>query len=399
MDNKICFSQADILVPVSDLTKWAVIACDQYTSEPEYWYRVKKEISTYPSSFNCILPEAFLSSDNSAKIKQANEKMRDYLNVNLFKQYKNSFVYVKRIQSDGRLRRGLIGKIDLQSYDFSKKNSAAVRATEETVLSRIPPRVEIRKDSPLEIPHIMLLFNDPENELFSTLEENNANYKKIYDFKLMQNAGSISGFKIDRNGEKSVLEILEKISELNNGLLFVVGDGNHSLATAKKCYEQNPGALNRYALVEIVNIHDPALDFEPIFRVLFNIDPENFIEEFSNFCENSGGENEKEFTFIFGDKEIKKKLKIREKLAVAALQPFIDDYLKNHEKANVDYIHDESSVKTLSKKENTLGILFDGMNKTDLFAAVLSDGSLPRKTFSMGHSDDKRFYLEARKIK
>lgn len=399
MENKICFSQADILIPVSDLTKWAVIACDQYTSEPEYWYKVRKEISSYPSSFNCILPEAFLSSDNSAKIKKANEKMRDYLNVNLFKQYRNSFVYVKRIQSDGRLRKGIIGKIDLKSYDFSKKNNAAVRATEETVLSRIPPRMEIRKDSPLEMPHIMLLFNDPENKLFSYTEENSANYKKIYDFKLMQNAGSISGYKIDRDGEKAVIEILEKISDLNNGLLFVVGDGNHSLATAKKCYEQNPGPLNRYALVEIVNIHDPALDFEPIFRVLFNIDPNKFIEEFIEFCNASGGENEKEFTFVFGKNEIKKRLKIRENLAVAAIQPFIDDYLSRHKEASVDYIHNETSVKTLSAKENTLGILFDGMDKKELFDAVLKDGSLPRKTFSMGHADDKRFYLEARKIK
>lgn len=399
MNCKICFSSADILIPKENLEKWSVIACDQYTSEPEYWEKAKKEAGEGPSALKCILPEVYLSDNPEKRIENADKEMNSYLESGVFEEHKDSLVFVKRKQSDGRIRKGIVGKIDLTCYDFSKQNNAEVRATEETVLSRIPPRVKIRENAPFEMPHVMLLFDDTEDKIFDKLEGNSAKLKKLYDFDLMLGGGSISGYSVDNANKEFIFGALEEIKSKHNGLLFCVGDGNHSLATAKRCYELNPNELNKFALVEIVNIHDTALDFEPIYRVLFNVNPEKFIEEFSSFCENSGGNEKREYTFVFGGKKITKCLKIKQKLAVAALTEFIDGYLSEHTDSEVDYIHGISSVEKLSGGENTLGILFDGMKKSELFDAVLSDGSLPRKTFSMGHADDKRFYLEARKIK
>ena len=399
MNGKICFSSADILIPKENLEKWSVIACDQYTSEPEYWEKAKKEAGEGPSALKCILPEVYLSDNPEKRIENADKEMNSYLESGVFEEYKDSLVFVKRKQSDGKIRKGIVGKIDLTCYDFSKQNNAEVRATEETVLSRIPPRVKIRENAPLEMPHVMLLFDDPEDKIFGKLEKSSAELKKLYDFDLMLGGGSISGYSVDNANKEFIFGALEEIKSKHNGLLFCVGDGNHSLATAKRCYELNPNELNKFALVEIVNIHDTALDFEPIYRVLFNVSPEEFIDGFSSFCEHSGGNENREYTFVFGGKKITKSLKIKQKLAVAALTEFIDGYLSEHTDTEVDYIHGISSVEKLSGGENTLGILFDGMKKSELFDAVLSDGSLPRKTFSMGHADDKRFYLEARKIK
>lgn len=399
MQYNISFSPADILLPKADFENWAVIACDQYTSEPEYWQRVKNAAGDKPSAFNLVLPEVYLSEDNSAYIEQINKNMREYLDKNIFNEYPDALIYVERVQSDSKLRRGLVGKIDLECYDYRAGTNAEIRATEQTVLSRIPPRVEIRKNAPLELPHVMLLFDDVKDRIFKYLAENIDNFKKLYDFTLMCGAGSIKGYLLNTQAKQTVLSLLQELKEQNNGFLFCVGDGNHSLATAKECYKRNPSEASRYALTEIVNIHDTALQFEPIYRVVFGIDPESLINDFVKATGEGTGANAQKFTCVYGENVREISVKPTAKLAVGTLQAFLDDYIKEHEDAEVDYIHGEASLKKLAARENTVGFLFDGMQKSELFAAVNADGSLPRKTFSMGHADDKRFYIEARKIK
>lgn len=389
------FSPADILLPKTNFENWSVIACDQYTSEPEYWQNVKTAAGDKPSALNIILPEVYLSADNSEKIEKINQNMQKYLENDIFTEYKDSLIYVERIQSDGKLRRGIVGKIDLECYDYRSGSDAEIRATEQTVLSRIPPRVEIRKNAPLEMPHVMLLFDDVKDRIFSYLAENKDGFKTVYDFTLMCNAGSIKGYLLNEEAKQTVLSMLGELKEQKDGFLFCVGDGNHSLATAKECYNQNKNELNRYALCEIVNIHDKALEFEPIYRVVFGADPEKLIDEFIK----ATGEGSQKFTCVYGDKTREISVKPTAKLAVGTLQTFLDEYAKNHPEVEIDYIHGTESLKKLASRENAVGFIFDGMQKSELFDAVNADGSLPRKTFSMGHADDKRFYIEARKIK
>ena len=389
------FSPADILLPKTNFENWSVIACDQYTSEPEYWQNVKTAAGDKPSALNIILPEVYLSADNSEKIEKINQNMQKYLENDIFTEYKDSLIYVERIQSDGKLRRGIVGKIDLECYDYRSGSNAEIRATEQTVLSRIPPRVEIRKNAPLEMPHVMLLFDDVKDRIFSYLAENKGAFKTVYDFTLMCNAGSIKGYLLNEEAKQTVLSMLGEKKKKKDGFLFCVGDGNHSLATAKECYNQNKNELNRYALCEIVNIHDKALEFEPIYRVVFGADPEKLIDEFIK----ATGEGSQKFTCVYGDKTREISVKPTAKLAVGTLQTFLDEYAKNHPEVEIDYIHGTESLKKLASRENAVGFIFDGMQKSELFDAVNADGSLPRKTFSMGHADDKRFYIEARKIK
>ena len=389
------FSAADILLPKADFENWAVIACDQYTSEPEYWDEVKSAAGDKPSALNIVLPEVYLSNDNSKQIEKINKTMTDYISGDIFNTYPDSLVYVERIQSDGKCRRGIVGKIDLECYDYRSGTDAEIRATEQTVLSRIPPRVEIRKNAPLELPHVMLLFDDAKDEVFSYLKTNIDNFKKVYDFTLMCNAGSIKGYLLNDDAKHKVSSILQDLKENNDGFLFCVGDGNHSLATAKECYNQNPTESSRYALTEIVNIHDTALEFEPIYRVVFGVEPEALIDEFVKTV----GEGDQKFICVYGDTVKEIGVNPTAKLAVGTLQAFLDDYIKEHNEAEIDYIHGEESLKKLASRDNALGFIFDGMQKSELFDAVNSDGSLPRKTFSMGHADDKRFYIEARKIR
>lgn len=397
--NDNLFLPADILLPKRGFEKWAVIACDQYTSEPEYWQRVKEYVDDAPSALNIVFPEVYLSSDNSAKTSEINANMKKYLVGGVFDTYENTFVYVKRTLSCGRVRRGIVGLIDLENYSCEKNSRTLIRATEETVAERVPPRVEIRKDAPMEIPHIMLLIDDPEKTVIEPLD-NTETAPLLYDFDLMQNGGHIRGTAV--NG-KAAEALQERLSELagdgDNRLLFAVGDGNHSLAAAKECYRLNKTEASRYALVEIVNIHDSSLDFEPIYRILFGVNPEEVI---NGFVSSLGGEykggDAQSFTCVYGGNQRKISVKPAAKLAVGTLQGYIDKFLKQNPQARVDYIHGESSVRELSKAPNTLGFLFCGMRKDELFGAVKQDGSLPRKTFSMGCADDKRFYLECRRL-
>lgn len=396
--NDNLFLPANILLPKGGFEKWAVIACDQYTSEPDYWKNTEEFVGDAPSALNIVFPEVYLSRDNSAKIAEINANMKKYLDGGIFNTYEDTFVYVKRRLADGKVRRGIVGLIDLENYSCEKDSRTLIRATEETVAERIPPRVEIRKDAPMELPHIMLLIDDPEKTVIEPLDNETA--PTLYDFDLMQNGGHIKGVAIKG---KAAEELQNRLAGLANKgddpMLFAVGDGNHSLATAKECYRLNKTEKSRYALVEIVNIHDSSLDFEPIYRVLFGVNPEEVI---NGFVDSLGGEytgdDAQSFTCVYGENEQQISVKPTAKLAVGTLQSYLDKYLKQNPNARIDYIHGKESLCELAKAPNALGFIFDGMRKDELFPAVKQDGSLPRKTFSMGRADDKRFYLEGRRL-
>ncbi len=400
MSEKTYFKPADILLPKEKFEKWAVVACDQYTSEPEYWKDVENFVGKDFSAYNIILPEAYLGGDTASRIEKINSNMSDYIENGCFNEYNDIFVYVERTDSVGNIRKGLVGVIDLNDYDYNKGSNALIRATEQTVLERIPPRVEIRKDAPLEMPHVMLLIDDNNNSVIGIAEAHKEKLEKLYDFNLMQNSGSIKGYKVTSDFTEAINNALEGLIKNEGDMLFAVGDGNHSLATAKECYNLNKNEKSRYALVEVVNIHDASLEFEPIYRTVFGVNPEELISAFIETC---GGEydgaNAQKFTCLYGETKKEISVKPTSKLAVGTLQSFLDEYLKGIDGAEIDYIHGEKVVENLSKRENTIGFIFEGMGKSELFTAVMQDGSLPRKTFSMGHAADKRFYIEARKIK
>ena len=411
---------ADILVPKEsvDMEKWAVIACDQYTSEPEYWNKTAEIVGNDYSSLNMILPEIYLEdSDVSDRISNIHNTMEKYLSENIFDEYKDSMIYVERIQSNGILRAGIIGKIDLEEYDFNKGSTSQVRATEATVIERIPPRIKVRDGAPLELPHIMILIDDDKKTVIEPLESQKKDMKKLYDFNLMQGGGKISGYLIDNKKCADIISSLNKLGNAenfkekygsDNVLLYAMGDGNHSLATAKEFYEQlkrnNPDKdfsnhPARYALAEIVNLHSPALDFEAIHRIVTETDVAKLTDALYSELKLSDEPSEQSFRIVLNGKE--KNVFIHNQtsnLTVGSLQNFIDKYLSEN-KGKVDYIHGTDVVTKLSENENSIGFILPDMGKEQLFPTVIKDGALPRKTFSMGHAEDKRYYIECRKIK
>lgn len=392
------FLPANILLPKGDMKKWSVIACDQYTSNKKYWENAKKTAEGAPTALDLILPEIYLEENVEQKIADINKNMEKYLAEGVFCEYKNCYIYLERTLKNGDVRHGVIGMLDLCDYDYNKGSTALVRATEATVLERIPPRVKIRKDASLELPHVMLLSDDRDDSVVNTIKGFKDKLEKIYDFDLMADSGHATGYLINGEYANVVNEAFEKLVEGDSDkLLFAVGDGNHSLATAKTCYEQNKTDLNRYALVEVVNINDASLNFEPIYRVLFDVNPKEFIDRFVlDLGGEYHGEDAHSFTCIYGDTKTEISVKATSKLAVGTLQSYLDEFASD---VKIDYIHGVDEVESLCKNHNTLGFVFDSMEKNELFDAVKADGALPRKTFSMGHADDKRFYIEARKIK
>lgn len=418
---KIPFSKADILLPGdADMKKWAVIACDQYTSEPEYWDDVKQIVGDEPSTLKITLPEIYLEkNDVTERIEKVNEEMKDLLNNNFFKTLSDSLIYIERTQADGRVRQGLIGKVDLEDYSFAKDSQSLIRATEGTVLERIPPRVKVRENAPLELPHIMLLIDDDEKNIIEQIPNEVKEEDKVYDFDLMKNGGHIKGYKVSEELSEKILEGISKLADKEHFdkkydvhdkgvLLFSVGDGNHSLATAKTCYENLKKVLPkeeyenhpaRYALVEVVNLHSEALDFEPIHRVVFGVNPEHMLNELKKYYITSENGKGQKIEYVYnGHKGCLYIENPKSNLAVGSLQMFIDEYLKQYG-GKVDYIHGEETTESLGSQEGNIGFLLPKMHKSELFKTVILDGALPRKTFSMGHSYDKRYYLEARKIK
>ena len=401
------FSPADILLPKENFEKWSVIACDQYTSRPDYWEECAKIAGEFPTALKLIYPEVYLGEKNRAgRIESINAAMREYLENGIYNEYKNAFIYVERLQSDGRKRCGLVGKTDLEQYDYSEDSHSAVRATEKTVLERIPPRVEIRRGAPTELPHIMMLADDPEKTVIEpiTALKEAGKLEKLYDFELMQGGGHLSGWLVPEEYHASIINAITALGE-GREITLAVGDGNHSLAAAKACHELMPLEINRYALAEIVNLHSEALDFEPIYRVAENVEPDSMLKEFKKFIVSSGAgfSDKKEGQYVvFAAGGQKTEMYIENaphSLAVGTVQLFLDTYVKANPDAEVDYIHGEEEVLNIAGKPRCCGFLYGGIEKSELFPAVEKSGTLPRKTFSMGHAYDKRYYTEVRKIK
>ena len=420
--NTIGFESAEILLPdfqKTDGTKWAVVACDQYTSEPDYWKKAEEIVGNSPSTLSMILPEVYLS-ETAKRVPVINESMKEILKAHLV-SHPDSMILLARTQSDGKIRKGLIGAVDLECYDYRKGSDSLIRATEGTVLERIPPRVAIRRDAPLELPHVMLLIDDDLRTVIEPLLEQCKDKKTLYDFDLMLGGGHVRAYALDAKQQTDAKNALAELitpdaikARYGNAdlapLLFAVGDGNHSLASAKASYEEVKAAIGeeaaknhpaRYALAEVVNLHDDALGFEPIYRVVFHCDPKDLLDALKAYLASlSGDATAQTMRCITTAEEFDLTVPHPvQQLTVGTLQSFLDGYAKEHPEMEVDYIHGEDSLRSLIKDDTTVGFLFDGMRKDELFRTVIYDGALPRKTFSMGHAPDKRYYLECRKIK
>jgi hypothetical protein len=410
-----------------DLGKWAVVACDQYTSQEEYWKEVRKVIEVCPSAYNLMLPEIYLEApDVDEKIKIINNKMKTYMEDGILRPEKPGLMLVQRKTNLSPMRTGLMIAIDLEAYDFNKGSASLIRATEETVRERIPPRMKIRKNACLEMPHIMLLIDDPDKNVIEPVAEmaEAGEFGRFeYNFELMMEGGHIRGYRIEREEIiNSIVTELKKLADKENFnakynikdkpvLLYAVGDGNHSLAAAKAHWEEVKHKLGvsehpaRYALVELLNVHDAGLVFEPIHRVLFNVDTKLLFDNMKKYFgtgisfdnRNSGKMHEIKYITetVEGCIYLDKKLHI---LAVGALQMFLDEFLHRNPQTGIDYIHGGETVDILGRKSGNVGFFLPVMDKGELFRTVIMNGVLPRKTFSMGEAEEKRYYLECRKI-
>ncbi|MCI8435700.1 MAG: DUF1015 domain-containing protein [Clostridia bacterium] len=374
-----------------DLYKWAVVACDQYTSDPNYWKRLDALVGDAPSTLRMILPECYINSpDCETRIGEAAAGMREYFAAGLFRRI-DTPVLTERTTAYGRKRKGLVLKIRLDDYEYAPGNYALIRATEGTIAERIPPRVKIRKFAPLELPHVMLLIDDPADKVFGTVRKGNT----LYDTDLNMNGGHITGSAVSNPDAVTVaFEWLKRHSEMKYGqpLLFLVGDGNHSLATAKACLKarrKDGLPVSEYALVEVVNIYDEGLVFEPIHRLL-DVDG-GFIDAFRASIAGEG------HTLLYTPRgTVKVSIPLNAVEAVRVSQEFIDRYLAEHGGA-VDYVHGVSELKK-GAAAGKIGLAMPAIQKSELFPYVATRGILPRKTFSMGEADEKRYYMEAARI-
>lgn len=402
----------DILLPNKNvnLEKWAVVACDQFTSQPEYWQKLEKFVEGAYSTFNLIYPEVYLNlPDKRDRIKKINDSMYDYLNEGIFDTVKDSFILVQRDTASQKNRLGLIMAVDLEQYDYTPFADASIRATEQTVTERIPPRVEIRRNAPLEFPHIMLLIDDRKNTVIEPICNNRDKLPLLYDTPLNMNGGRIRGYKVEDT--KSVTDNLYALlnPELQKDkygkatdFLFAVGDGNHSLATAKTHWNNIKKTLSgdelknhpaRYALVEVENLHSDALVFEPIHRVILG-GGEDFIEDIKKECANGANacamfSKNKQYSLSLPKDSIEGILKI---------QNFIDAYILKNDSVSVDYVHGINNLKQVVEKYDGVGIEMPAPDKNDLFDFIIRRGIMPRKSFSMGEAEEKRYYFEGKKI-
>ena len=418
------FRPADILLPKDcEYSKWSVVACDQYTSQPEYWQRVEEYVGRAPSTLRMILPESCLEGPNvETDIMDINTTMSRYLREGRFVCHPDALFYVERILDNGKVRRGLIGMVDLEQYDYEPGSESLIRATEGTVLSRIPPRVAVRKNAPIELPHVMLLADDPKKTVIEPLADQTGEMSLLYDFDLMEGGGRLRGWELNQAQKERVASALSalahpetfrkryQLGEEQPVLLFAVGDGNHSLATAKECYERQKrftppehwAALPaRFALVELNNLHDDALEVGPIHRVVFGVEPQQLLTAMEAYYPGLVyGEGEGHvLRYAWGEHQGTVTVPHpKAHLPVGTLQRFLDDYLQENP-GRVDYVHGDQVARDLARRKDTIAFLLPAMGKEELFPTVIHDGVLPRKTFSMGRAQDKRFYLEARRIR
>jgi len=407
------FQATELLIPRQELLdNWAVVACDQFTSQPEYWKEVREQVGDKPSAYHITFPEAELGKNEDARIASINDHMKRYLEGDVFRRFPNAYVYVERRLFDGSVRRGVVGVIDLEEYDYQSDAASAVRATEQTVVVRIPPRVRIRRGAALETSHVMLLMDDASGRVLDSLEKKKAALPQVYRFSLMQGGDEVEGRLVqgkDAEALDAALEAYEqdtreRFAETGKApLLYAVGDGNHSLAAAKTCWErlkqarpelagtQHPA---RYAMVELQNIRDACQKFEPIHRLLTDVPVNKLLLAAKDVCGPGGllvdwQAGERQGT-LFLDKG-------KGTMAVAILQPLLDRFL--HESGgSIDYVHEEDTAARLAKRIGSIAFLMPKISKDDFFRSIVMDGVMPRKTFSMGHAWEKRYYLECRRI-
>ena len=421
----------------TDLSKWAVIACDQFTSEPEYWRDVEKIVGEAPSTLNLTFPEVYLEKPGGeGRIQSIQATMRKYMDEGIL-QPRDGLIYVERTVA-GKTRKGVVLCLDLECYDYTKGSTSLIRATEGTIVDRLPPRIKIRQGAAMELPHILVLIDDPNHTVIEPLSKAKSKFKKLYDFELMLNSGHLTGYAVNTESETKVVEALRGLANPETFaakygigkdqpvLLFAMGDGNHSLATAKAIWEKVKQQVgmdhpSRYALVEIENVHDEGLEFEPIHRVLFNIKTDLFAALEKTFGANlkytpvasanemvkrvdaPRAEGEKQAIGLVGAGRLREFGVIEiahpsSNLPVGTLQPFLDAFMKDGGAEKNDYVHGTDVVERLALQPGNAGFYLPGMHKSDLFKTVILDGALPRKTFSMGEAREKRFYMEARKI-
>lgn len=392
------FTPADILLPrVDDMTKWSCIACDQFTAEPEYWREAERIVGSEPSTLRLMLPEAWLGvRDSAAETRKIYAAMKDYVNRSIFRTVEQSFIYVERTLPSGAVRRGLVGKLDLECYDWAPGSATPVRATEGTVESRLPARVEVRRGATLEMPHIMVFIDDPENAVIPSA----AGGEALYDFELMLGGGHIRGSRVTGEAAERLTAALEAPE---GSVRFAMGDGNHSLAAAKRCWEQIKRNLPeselethpaRYALAEIVNIHDEAVTFEPIHRVLLETVPRGFIEEAAARLPRGKGQA---VTLLAGRREMEIETGMPLGALVALVDELLGDWRREHG-GEPDYIHGDEDARALGGRPSSVGVLLPRLEKAELFPYITEHGPYPKKSFSIGHARDKRYYLECRAI-
>jgi hypothetical protein len=425
----------DIYLPRQgvDLNKWAVIACDQFTSQPEYWQKVEETVGEAPSTLKMIFPEVYLDQPGAdERIQRIQRTMQDYLSKEWLTPYAG-MVFVER-QVGGKLRRGIVLALDLEQYDYNKGSRSLIRATEGTIIERLPPRMRIREGAKLELPHILVLIDDPARTVIEPVGKLKAQLKQLYDFELMAGSGHLKGYLVEDGGiENGILAALEHLADphtfatkYNVGmdepvLLFAMGDGNHSLATAKAIWEKNKAWVgmehpSRYALVEIENVHDEGLEFTPIHRVLFNLKQDVLTAmktyfqggcsfrtckdhaEMVNRVQRAGGKPQTVGMISAEGWGVVENADPSANLPVGPLQLFLDAFLKNSGAEKIDYIHGEETVYRLGRQPGNTAFYLPAMDKSQLFKTVILDGALPRKTFSMGEAFEKRFYMECRAI-
>ena len=367
------FLPADLLLPKAEhLPRFPVIACDQHTAEPDYWAKADALVGDAPSALRLILPEAHLHGDVAFAITEIHATMEQYLMAGVFQSYPNAMVYVERTDSLGNLRRGLVGVVDLDAYEFTPGRAAPIQATEETVPARIPPRAAVRRGAALESSHVMLLCDDAKLSVIEPLAAQTGQMEQLYDVALMLGGGHVRGWLL---GVEQLAQVAEALCGLQaqSPLLFAVGDGNHSLATAKTLWAEQPeNPAARYAMCELVNLYDESLAFEPIHRVVFGVDKSHLLAAYQE----KFGENQP---------------------PLPVLQYFLDEYTAQNG-GEIDYIHGDETALKLGEQPDAVTFLCKVIPKDELFSTVVNHGVLPRKSFSMGHGDDKRFYLECRRI-
>ena len=423
-----CFVPADILLPgaATPLDPWACIAVDQFTSQPEYWQKAEELAKGKPSTLHIVLPEAYLGTpQEESRLAAIRAAMQDYRD-NLLTRCVHGYVYVERTQMDGTIRQGLVGAVDLEQYSFKKGSKPAIRPSESTVVARIPPRLKIRRGAQLETPHVMMLADDEACTLIEPIAAHKAELPLLYDGALMLNGGHIAGWAVEDPALiaqiEDALAVLGSQEEFDkkypdatrrDPLTLAVGDGNHSLATAKACWEELKKTLTpeqaanhpaRWCLAEVCNVHSPAIEIEPIHRVLFNVDCAAVLLSLITWSDSNmagcsfGGSKQQPFTLA--GPHMSNVLSFEDPtapLTVGTIDEFIEYYLEHHKEARVDYVHDEPAVRALCKK-GAVAFLMPPFAKSDLFKGVVMGGVLPRKTFSMGHAEEKRYYVECRKI-